>query len=117
MNDQWSGKTFLQALLGELGDAEPLVEERPGRPCCLVAPLIAAPARSDCLVTSSPRSQKLGPTASVKSCFATKYPSGSTSIARLWEWPGTGPKTTLQFVEHVERRLWQGQSRWCVCCS
>ncbi len=63
------------------------------------------------------RSQKLGPTGSVKSLRATRYPSASTVMGSWGSGRAAGPKMTLAPSVTSNCDWWQGHSRWCVCCS
>src|SRR5690606_36883006 len=63
------------------------------------------------------RSQKSGPTVSVKSDVATKKPSSSTLIGSWGSLRLAGPKTGLALSVIRNCDWWQGQSRRLVCCS
>src|SRR5699024_6306167 len=62
-------------------------------------------------------SQKLGPTGSLKSLRATRYPSSSTVMGSCGRGRDAGPKTTFASSDTSNCDWWHGHSKWCVCCS
>ena len=79
MNDQWSGKTLRICFFVDRGEAGAVVGpgRRRRRPATASWPLAAVALvwRPCGVVLIHPRSQKLGPTGSSKSLWATRYPS------------------------------------------
>ena len=79
MNDQWSGKTLRRFFLASVGEAEPVVG--PGRGGADLGRLLGlggllavglGDMRDDIVSDHRSRSQKLGPTGSVKSLVAIR---------------------------------------------